>query len=551
MGIYREFFRDAVVFDIANSSRKMDKSLNSIEDSVKETNHRLEQLSIDINKHLININTELVLQSKILSNIFNILQNKRKTEAEELKKFGIFALKNHWFNEAEEDFLESLKFNKYDYQVYFLLSKVYANRGDNDKQIEYLNKSLKYSIEDVDFQPFIFMDMVLICINNSDFETADMLLKKSILTKKCTASCLTTAIVDIKRDNVSENTFKSIEDSIDLYESESPARIIEAVIAISTMLNQENKVKIQRVINKSKYKVLKQYSAISVMKINNLIDILSQISNDSNFITAIVPKPMIQQYCDNFKGISKIISQLKSLTKLLTNISIESYDYLVKFSDFFNYFISELISSYRLVLDYKKEGNFLEHPFNQKFNPEYPITGLKDNENILVQVELMSESLLTLTNQNIIITKKNRGSNILSIEEVGNIDFEIINKEEVLVPYKDRPMGSDDDYYFDAITFLLKKRDTEQILIIDKSLYYSKDYGNRKKFANILTLLWSLSLYNYLIITSMKKINTTLDIINRINDSYSEILMKYQIKSNNVSDDEIEFIDDEDVEFVD
>jgi len=551
MGTYRELFRDAVVFDIANSSRRMDKSLNSIEDSVKETNQRLEQLSIDINKHLTNINTELVLQSKILSNIFNVLQNKRKTEAEELKKFGIFALKNYWFNEAEEDFLESLKFNKYDYQVYFLLSKVYANRDDNDKQIEYLNKSLKYSVEDADFQSFVFMDMVLICIHNNDFETADMLLKKSLLTKKCTASCLTSAIVDIKRDKISESTFKSIEDSIDLYESESPARIIEAVIAISTMLNQENKVKIQRVINKSKYKVLKQYSAISVMKINNLIDILSQISNDSNFITAIVPKPMIQQYCDNFKGISKIISQLKSLTKILTNISIESYDYLVKFSDFYNYFISELISSYRLVLDDKKEGNFLEHPFNQKFNPDYPITGLKDNENILVQVELMSESLLTLTNQNIIITKKNRGSNILSIEEVGNIDFEIINKEEVLVPYKDRPMGSDDDYYFDAITFLLKKRDTEQILIIDKSLYYSKDYGNRKKFANILTLLWSLSLYNYLIITSMKKINTTLDIINRINDSYSEILMKYQIKSNNVSDDEIEFIDDEDVEFVD
>ncbi len=544
MGTFREFFRDAVIFDIAHSSRKMGKSLNSIDDSVKETNQRLEQLSIDINKHLTNINTELVLQSRILSNIFNVLQNKRKVEAEELKKFGIFALQNNWFNEAEEDLLESLKFNKYDYQVYFLLSKIYGNRDDNDKQIGYLNKSLKYSVEDYEFQPFIFMDMVLICINNNDFETADILLKKSILTKKSTAACLTSAIVDIKRNSISDSTLKSIEDAIDCYESESPSRVIEAVYAISTMLDQENKVKIQNVINKSKYKVVKQYTSISHQKINNLVDLLNQISKDTNFIINIVPKPLINKYCKNFAKIKENITNLNKLNKLLKNISIESYEYIVQLPLFYSYFVSKLIYSYRLVLDFQTEGSFLTNPFSQKFEPEIGNGGLGSNETILGQVLFDSGNYFTLTNQNIILTKTSGMSTVFSIEKVDNIELEIINTEEVDVPDVESKK-------FDRITFLIKKKDTEQILLLDKSSYYASGYGTSKKCANILTLLWTLAQYNCLIVTSMKGIDTTLDFTTSVTDSFINIFSKNQINSNSTSDEEVEFVDDKEVDFID
>jgi tetratricopeptide (TPR) repeat protein len=543
MGSFREFFRDAVMFDIAYSSRKIKKSLNNIEDSVKETNQRLEQLRNDINRHLTNINTELVLQSKILSNINNVLQNKRKTEAEELKKFGIFALQNNWLNEAEEDLFESLKFNKYDYQVYFLLSKIYGNKLENDKQVDYLNKSLKYSVEDSEFQQFIYMDMVSICISNDDFETAEILLSKTIKIKKSTAACLTSVMVDIKKNNISDTTFKNIEDAIDLYDSESPARVIDAVDAISTMVNQENKIKIQNLINKSKYKVIKQYTSISYQKINNLVDLLNQISKDENFIVNIVPQPMIQKYCSNFSGINQNINKLNELRELLKNISIDSYEYIVQLPVFYSYIALELILYYRLVLDFQQEGNILTNPFTQKFSPEFKISGLDSNDTILAQVRLESGNFITLTTQKFIISKSSGLSTILTIEDIDNMELEIINTRESLVQRQQTFKVDAASSYIDIITFLIKKKDTEQILLIDKSSYFSWDYGTNQKRANILNLLWSLAQNNSRIVASMKGINGMLDFTTSITDSYTGFFKSNQISANKSADDEVEFVE--------
>lgn len=542
MGEIRELFRDALVLDIAHSSRQINKSLNNIEDSVNETNQRLEQLKNDINKQLTAINTELVLQSKILSNIQNVLQNKRKTEAEELKKFGIFALQNNWFNEAEEDFIESLKINKYDYQVYFMLSKIFGTKNNNEKQIEYLNKSLKYSIDDVDFQQFVYMDMVFVCIDNSDFETAEILLKKISSIKKSTATCFTSAILDIKTNKITSNTYKNIEDSIDLYESESPARIIEAVDAISTMVGQQDKTKIENLINKSKYKIIKKYSAISFQIINNLVDMLNQIIIDKNFIIDIVPHPMIKKFCNQLSQVEEINLNLSEINKLLENVSISSYDYIVQLPVIYSNILNRIIQYYRLVLDFQEESTIYENSFSCKFEPTMSVSGLANNDNIIIQCELDNGNVLTLTQQNFIISKTSGKSIIIPIEEIDGVQIEKINEKEKYVNKK-RLGDIEQEGYFDEITFLVRKKDTEQVLLVDKSLTFTWDYGTRKKKSNMLNLLWSLTLHNNRIVKSMLGIQETLLFTQEISNSYIDFLKKHQIDSNDINDDEVEFID--------
>jgi len=534
----RQLFRDALLFDIAYSSRKIHRTIFNIEDSIKDTNQRLDKLKEAINNHLTNINTYLLLQSNILSNIIYVLKNKRKTEAEELKSFGIFAFKNDWYDEAEEDFLESLQLNKYDYQVYFLLSKIFCNKNDEEKQIEYLNRSLKYSVDDVDFQQFVYMDMIVICISNNDFETAKLLLQQSLALKKSTAVCLTSAIIDIKRNIISDNTFKNIEEAIDYYQSESPARIIEAIDALSTFVNSEHSQKIKNIINKSKLKVLKQYSSISFQKINNLEDLLNQISKDKNFIVNIVPSELIKKHNPNFVEIPNIIAKLDELQSILKNSSIESYEYLIQLPIFFSYLTDELIRYYRLVLDFQTEGNILTNPFSKKFDPEGKILNLDNSDLILIQSKLDSGSFITLTCQKLIITKPNGLSKIFQIEDIDKLELEIINtKEDIGKRSKDGSIAC-----FDIITFLLKKKDTDQILLIDKSSYFTWDYGSNQKKANMLNLLWALAQNNSRIVRSMIGINSILNFMKTITDNYLTALHSNQL-TNKSSDTDVEFVE--------
>lgn len=531
----RETYRDLMFQDIAYNTRKINQNLANIEYSINETNVKLDRLSEDVNRHLTNINAELVLQSKIFTNIQNILENKRKTESEELKKFGIFAFQNAWYEESKEDLLESLKFNKYDYHVYFFLSKVFGNLGELDSQNDYINKAFKYGIQDDDFLQFVYMDMVSICISGKDYDSAEKLLKKSFAIKKSTASCLTSALLDINRNNVSDETFTNIEFAIENYDSESPARVIEAVEVISKMLNDDSQAKIRNIINKCKFKIIKNYTGILYQKINNLVDILSQIAKDNEFIVNIVPQHLINQYCYNFNKIDQITLKLSDLKEKLKNVSIDSYNEVVTLPSLINYITNKMIIYYRLVLDFQTEGSILTNPFSQKFKPDLKIQ-LDQNDIILIQTILHSNKYISLTTNKIIITKELGVSTIFALEGFDNLELNIINTKESSVSFDNGSIG------VDILTFMLKKIDTDQIVLIDKSLEYSHNYGSRNKSANLLNLLWSLSKNNSNIINSMIGIDSALIFIDAITKSSLERLTAglNNIKS---SDEDVEFID--------
>jgi hypothetical protein len=296
--------------------------------------------------------------------------------------------------------------------------------------------------------------------------------------------------------------------------------------------------KIKNIINKSKFKVLKQYTSISFQKINNLIDLLNQISKDQNFIVNIVPPDLIKKHSPHFADIPNFVKKLNELQDLLKNISIETYEYLIQMPIFYTYLTSELIFYYRLVLDFQTEGNILANPFAKKFTPEGKIQNLDNTELILIQSKLDSGTFITLTTQKFIITKPNGLSKIFPIEEIDNIELEVINtKEGIEKRNMDGAVAN-----FDIITFLFKRKDTEQILLIDKSSYFTWDYGSNQKRANILTLLWALAQNNSRIIRSMVGINTSLDFAQRISANYFSILESNQL-TNKASDSDVEFVE--------
>lgn len=543
----RENYRDLMFGEIAYSSRKINQKLSNIEYATQETNQKLDKLTADVNRHLTNINSELVLQSKIFANVQNILQNKRKTEAEELKKFGIFAFQNGWYEEAKEDFLESFKYNKYDYQVYFFLSKVYSNLDEPNNQIIQINKALKYGIQDVDFLQFVYMDMVSICIAKKDYDTANKLLLTSLAIKKSTASCLTSVLLDINASNITSATFDNIEFAIENYESESPARVIEAVEVISKMVNHEAQEKIKNIINKCKLKIINKYASVLYQKINNLIDLLTQISKDNQFIVNIVPQHLISKYCNNFNTINQTVSKLTTLKEKLKNVTIDSYHEVITLPMMVNYVTNKMIFYYRLVLDFHTEGSILTNPFTQKFRPDLKIA-LEQNEIILIQVKLNSNKYISLSTEKIIITKEHGISSIFNIDEIENLELNVINKKDSVVNIDNR------NHSFDIITFILQKKDTEQILLVDKSAYYSADYGSGNKMANILNLLWSLAMCNGNILNSMKGIDSALIFTNTIAQSSIAKFSGTQ-NSDKTENLNVEFLsdsqDESDVEFVD
>lgn len=542
----REEYRTLLFTDIAYRSRKIQQELSTVNAALQETNKKLDQLREDVNRHLTNINNELLLQSKILGNIESILKSKRKTEAEELKNYGIFALRNGWYDEATEDFLESLKFNKYDYQVYFFLSKIYGNTNESENQVTFINKALKYGIQDEEFMQYVYMDMIFLCIEAKDFETGEKLAKTSLKIKKSTASCLSSAILDIYKKNISEETYNNIELAIESYESETPAKIIDVIQVLASTLDADVKSKIENIINKQKFKILKKYVASLYQKINNLKDILTQIQSDDQFIVKVVPHHLILKHCPHFNTLSNIINQVDAFRSKLETAPIEFYDEVVSLPPLIDYINGRFIAYYCHFLSAKVDNSsLLTNPFSEKFKSTLKIT-LTQNEIQLMQVPLGSGKHLTLTSERLIITKEKGKSLLINIEDLTDIEMEILNKTDTPVQLQ---QGT---YQFEAITFLLKKKSTGQILLIDKSLYYSTTHGSGNNLANLLTLLWLLAEFNSNIINSMQQIDSGLQFINNIIKSYDEKLSTILSKQKS-SDNEVEFISDSDndVEFVD
>lgn len=82
----------------------------------------------------------------LLNNILEVLSAPLTTQAKELKKRALDAYSNGWMDEALEDFLESEKYNRYDFSIHISLGMIYLfHKIDKKKALSYFEKAIKYS----------------------------------------------------------------------------------------------------------------------------------------------------------------------------------------------------------------------------------------------------------------------------------------------------------------------------------------------------------------------------------------------------------------------
>ncbi|PIU56450.1 MAG: hypothetical protein COS87_02180, partial [Chloroflexi bacterium CG07_land_8_20_14_0_80_45_17] len=83
---------------------------------------------------------------QVLKNILEVLMAPLDTQAKERRKRAEEAYANGWFEDAEEEFLESEKLNKFDFSIHISLGMIYLfHKVDKQKALSYFDKAIKYS----------------------------------------------------------------------------------------------------------------------------------------------------------------------------------------------------------------------------------------------------------------------------------------------------------------------------------------------------------------------------------------------------------------------
>ncbi len=81
-----------------------------------------------------------------LKNILEILQAPLTTQAKERRKRAEEAFSYGWIDDAEDEFLESEKLNKYDFSIHISLGIIYLfHKIDKEKAASYFDKAIKYA----------------------------------------------------------------------------------------------------------------------------------------------------------------------------------------------------------------------------------------------------------------------------------------------------------------------------------------------------------------------------------------------------------------------
>jgi tetratricopeptide (TPR) repeat protein len=82
----------------------------------------------------------------VLKNILEVLQAPLDTQAKERRKRAEEAFSYGWIDDAEEEFLESEKLNRYDFTIHISLGIIYLfHKIDKEKALEYFDKAIKYA----------------------------------------------------------------------------------------------------------------------------------------------------------------------------------------------------------------------------------------------------------------------------------------------------------------------------------------------------------------------------------------------------------------------
>ena len=549
---WSQFIRDAATvataYNTYQTSKKLDTLNESLDDFKNQTSAELSKLTATMQKGFSMLSMELAVQSQIFKNILNVLKEKRKTEAEELKNFGLKALRNGWIPDAIDDFNKSIELNRYDYQVYYLLSKCYFLQDDTEKQDHYLQMAFQYSSEDSMFRQYVGLDIVGQLVKEKKFDEAkdvvqylEGLLDGDI---ELTPLLMCKLYIDIFSGNVNDKTLQIIDKAIDNYEGDEPSRIITVIKALSHFVNEQQKSLIENKLNLKKFAITKKYGSNVVTYLDNIEKILTFIytNADSSSILKIAPDAVIQKYFPLYKSAPKIIDRIREFKNRISNVTIDDYDKFNFVSPLIKQVEEGILSDVSKVYKKSEDGNFNSNPFRQSFQPELNFN-VGQGDKILVQCKLSNNELITLTYFKLIIIDKNKNTFKYDLLD----DFLNVGKDEIRI---DEIKASDKQT--DQITFYLRDKLSDKILLFSSSSYFTESYGSREKYANILNLLWSRAVNNILIYLNFRSFNNNLALLESCIDFIGISSTSQNSNAKSGSSNDVEFLDSSssDVEFI-
>ena len=322
---------------LSDANFKLDNLNESIQHFEKQTIAEIGRLKKSVEKGFSDISFELAVQSDIFRSIDRALKDKVAVEAKEYMRFGIKALQNKWYNDAKADFEKSIELNRYDYKVYYLLSKCHEGLGDREKQDEYLEKAFHYAKNDTTFQQYIGLDMAGLLMDDGDLDSAKEVAKSIINMlpeEKRNASplLLCQLRIDIKANNISDDTLSVISKLIDNHDYRYQIKMINIVIALTEDIEGEYKTKIANLLNLKKAALSKSCAQMLQNSLNNVKNL---ITNYIRWTLRIF----------DFKVESKIVTAQKKIMELCMN---ETYDINISTVENFNKYYYLLCASMNL-----------------------------------------------------------------------------------------------------------------------------------------------------------------------------------------------------------
>jgi hypothetical protein len=550
---WAQFIRDAAIVSTAyntyQTSQKLDTLNSSLDDFKNQTSAELSKLTETVNKGFSMLSLELAVQSQIFKNILTVLKEKRKTEAEELKNFGLKALRNGWINDAIDDFKKSLELNRYDYQVYYLLSKCYFILENKEEQDHFLQMAFQYSSEDSLFRQYIGLDIVGQLVAERKFEEAKEIVKylEGLLEGEIelTPLLMCDIYIDVFSHNITELTLEKVDKAIDNYEGDDPSRIFTVIKALIHFVTDNQKIKIDNRLNLKKYAITKKYGSGIFTYLDNIEKILVFIYTkaDSSSILKLAPKSVIKRYFPLFDDVPGIVDRIRDFKKQISTITIDDYEKFQFIAPLIKQAENSILNDVRKVYTKNEEGNFNSNPFEQNFTPELDFEVGKEDK-ILVQCKLNEKELITLTYFQLIIVDKDKNVfNYDLIDDFLNVKKDEIRTDEIKAGNR----------LTDKITFYLRDELSDKILLFSSSSYYTESFGSNEKYANILNLLWSRAVNNILIYLNFNNFNNNLLLLKTCLDFMgieSHVDNTAEVKKDTI---DLEFIDDNtsNVEFID
>jgi len=131
---------------IIASQDRIIEGINNLSSGIEHVEQSIYDLKATFEWGISEVVWQLEQNRKVLKDILEVLMSPLDTKAKERKKRANEAYTNGWIEDAEEEYLESEKLNKYDFSIHISLGMIYLfEKIDKEKALSYFSKAVKYA----------------------------------------------------------------------------------------------------------------------------------------------------------------------------------------------------------------------------------------------------------------------------------------------------------------------------------------------------------------------------------------------------------------------